>query len=106
MKMSFAMTGARIAEASEASDRRVSERVPMALDARVRALGEEGCEARILNISETGFMAETREDYQVGSRVWLIMPDRERANAVVRWSAGNRIGAEFAAPWKIADPRS
>ena len=43
-------------------------------------------------------MAETGADYEVGSRVWLILPGRDRANAVVKWIAGSRIGAEFAEP--------
>jgi hypothetical protein len=55
----------------------------------------------LLNVSETGFMAETAAEFEVGARVWLILPGRERANALVRWSEGNRIGAEFAEPMLI-----
>ena len=36
--------------------------------------------------------------FEVGSRVWLMLPGRERANAVVKWTAGDKIGAEFAEP--------
>lgn len=68
----------------------------MELDVTMRELGESGVEARVLNISETGFMAETDAHFEVGSRVWLILPDRDRANAVVKWIAGDRLGAEFA----------
>ena len=32
------------------------------------------------------------------SRVWLMLPGRERANAVVKWTAGDKLGAEFAEP--------
>ena len=64
----------------------------------MRELGAEGIEARVLNISETGFMAESAGEFEVGSRVWLILPGRDRANAVVRWIAGHRLGAEFAEP--------
>ena len=52
----------------------------------------------MLNISPTGFMAETEAEFEVGSRVWLMLPNRERANALVKWIAGNKIGAEFAEP--------
>ncbi len=62
------------------------------------SLAAEGFEARVLNISETGFMAEADGDFEVGTRIWLILPGRERANALVRWIAGKRIGAEFAEP--------
>ena len=101
MEMGFSMIKARITEASDAADRRGASRLPIDIDARVRPLGEEGSEARILNLSETGFMAETNEAYEVGARVWLMMPGRERANAVVKWVAGDKMGAEFAAPLAI-----
>ena len=64
----------------------------------MRELGTEGSEARILNISEKGFMAESAGEFDVGSRVWLMLPGRDRASAIVRWTAGNRLGAEFAEP--------
>ena len=98
MEMSFSMIRARIGETPDAVDRRRSSRLPVELDARVRELGAEGVEARLLNISESGFMAETEGEFDVGSRVWLMLPGRERANAVIKWVAGEKLGAEFAAP--------
>ena len=98
MDMGFSMIKARIAEAVDQAERRAASRVPVELDARVRELGDNGTEARLLNISETGFMAESDGNFEVGSRVWLMLPGRERANAVVRWIAGDRLGAEFAEP--------
>lgn len=92
------MIRARIADAEDPGDRRRSSRHPVDLDARVRELGESGIDARILNISESGFMAETNGSFEVGSRVWLMLPGRGRANAVVKWTAGDRLGAEFAEP--------
>lgn len=94
---------ARIANDHDAKDRRQSERVPVDLGAKVRELGSEGAEARIINISEHGFMAESEEVFDVGARVWLILPGRDRASAVVRWTAGNRLGAEFAETVSIKD---
>jgi len=98
MEMSFRMIKARIEEAEDPNDRRRKARHPVEIGARVRELGAEGFEARVLNISETGFMAEAEGEFEVGTRIWLILPGRERANALVRWIAGNRIGAEFAEP--------
>jgi hypothetical protein len=89
------MIKARIAEA-DPTDRRREPRYPVDVEGKVRELGAEGSEARILNISEKGFMAESAGEFEVGSRVWLMLPGRERASAVVRWTAGNRLGAEFA----------
>jgi len=68
------------------------------LEARMRELGASGVEATVINISEQGFMAVADGHFEVGSRVWLMLPGRERANAVVRWTAGDRLGAEFAEP--------
>jgi hypothetical protein len=96
--MSFSMIKARIADAEDASERRRASRHPVELDATVRELGTTGIDARLLNISETGFMAQSEGDFEVGSRVWLMLPGRERANAVVRWTAGDKLGAEFAEP--------
>lgn len=90
------MIKARI-EADE-SDRRRYSRHPTDFEARVRELGTEGTEARILNISERGFMAQSVGDFEVGTRVWLILPGRERASAIVKWTAGDKLGAEFAQP--------
>lgn len=97
MEMSFAMIRTRIGE-TESDERRRNSRLPVELDARVRELGTEGVEARVLNISEVGFMAETEGEFEVGTRVWLMLPGRGRANAIVKWTAGEKIGGEFATP--------
>ena len=94
--MSFGMIKARIAE--DDSDRRRQARVPVDLDARMRELGTNGVEAKVLNISERGFMAASEGEFEVGSRVWLMLPGRDRANAIVKWTAGDRLGAEFSDP--------
>ena len=93
MEMSFVAIKARIAE--DHTERRRASRLPVELDAKMRELGASGVEARVLNISERGFMAVTEARFDVGSRVWLMLPGRERANAIVRWIAGDKIGAEF-----------
>ena len=101
MEMSHVTIKARIADASDPADRRRATRLPVALGARVRELGSEGVEARLHNISTTGFMAEVETLFEVGSRIWLMLPNRDRANALVKWTAGMRIGAEFAEPIEL-----
>ena len=97
--MGYSMMKARIAE--DESDRRRYSRLPVELEAKMRELGESGVEARVLNISESGFMAGSEARFEVGSRVWLMLPGRDRANAVVKWTAGDKIGPEFAEPISI-----
>ena len=92
------MIKARIASAEGGAERRRGERVPVDIEARLRELGMEGTEAKVLNLSENGFMAETSAEFEVGARIWLLLPGRDRASAVVRWIEGDRIGAEFAEP--------
>ena len=95
--MNFTAFKARIAAA--VPERRRAGRTPIELDAKMRELGASGVDATILNVSERGFMAIADAHFDVGARVWLILPGRrERANAVVKWTAGDRIGAEFAEP--------
>ena len=96
MEMSFGMIKARIAE--DVTDRRRDPRLQVELEVKMRELGASGVEAKVLNISEHGFMAASEAEFEVGSRVWLMLPGRERANAVVKWTAGERLGAEFAEP--------
>jgi len=98
MEMSFSMIKARIGDAESGSDRRRLSRLDVEIDARVRELGDTGADARIINISERGFMAESEGRFEVGSRVWLMLPGRDRANAVVKWTAGDKLGCEFSEP--------
>jgi PilZ domain-containing protein len=102
--MSFGSMKARIAE--DLTDRRRFDRLAVDVDAKMRELGASGIEAKVLNISERGFMAACEGRFEVGSRVWLILPGRERANAVVKWTAGDKIGAEFAAPISLEAVKS
>ena len=101
METIFVTITGRIGE--DESDRRSVSRLPVELDAKMRELGANGVDARILNISETGFMAVADGQFEVGSRVWLMLPGRDRANAVVRWTAGDKLGAEFAEPIALED---
>ena len=100
--MNFTSFKARIAEACT-GDRRRGDRTPVAVGATMRELGASGVEAKVLNISERGFMAESEARFEVGSRVWLMLPGKGRANALVKWTAGDKLGAEFAEPITLSD---
>src|SRR3954451_4867647 len=102
--MRFGTIKARIAE--YLTDRIRFVRLPVEVDAKILARGASDIEAKVLNISERGFMAASDGRFEVGSRVWLILPGRERANAVVKWTAGDKIGAEFAQPISVEAVKS
>lgn len=89
---------AHIAKDASATERRGMPRAAVDLEAHVREMGTTGTEARVLNISSDGFMAETSTEHEVGARIWLILPGRERASAIVRWTAAGKLGAQFAEP--------
>ena len=78
--------------------RRREPRLDIAADIGLREFGTTGVEARLINLSSRGFMAETRAIAKVGSRVWVTLPGGTRANALVKWASGGRLGGEFAAP--------
>jgi PilZ domain-containing protein len=105
MEMSFVSIRARIAE-DWTDERRRFMRLPVELEGKMRELGASGVEAKVLNISERGFMAVAEGRFEVGSRVWLMLPGRQRANAVVKWTAGDKLGAEFAEPVSLDELRA
>jgi hypothetical protein len=102
MEMMAVTIRARIGE-EEVDERRRASRVPVDLEGTMRELGANGVDAKVLNISERGFMAAADGRFEVGSRVWLMLPGRDRANAIVKWIAGDKIGAEFAEPVSLED---
>jgi hypothetical protein len=51
-------------------------------------------------------MAESDGEFEVGARIWLMLPDRGRANAVVKWIAGDKLGAEFTTPVSLEGLRT
>ena len=94
---------ARIAKVDPARERRRSARHEVDLEAQVREMGSEGVEARLIDVSDHGFCVQCDEgEFDIGMRIWLIVPDRERASAMIKWVAADRIGAEFFEPVDIA----
>jgi hypothetical protein len=79
-------------------DARRDARVEAAAEVGLRALGSNGVDAQLINISSLGFMAKTDAEITPGSRVWLTLPGVSRVNALVVWSKGGKLGGEFAAP--------
>ena len=92
------MFNARITAAGAVEVRRKEPRLEIEAEVPLREHGRVAVDARLINLSSHGFMAETEALIEPGSRVWLKLPGIARANAVVVWSRGGRIGGEFAEP--------
>ena len=97
MEMSFSMIKARIAE--DQDERRASVRLPVELEAQdARARRQRRRRPDSQHFRDTASWPIADGQFEVGSRVWLMLPGRDRANAVVKWTAGDKLGAEFAEP--------
>lgn len=77
-------------------DARREARVPVLAPIPFRELGQGAAQAKLINLSSRGFMAETETLISPGTRVWLTLPGRPRVNALVIWSRDGRVGGEFA----------
>jgi hypothetical protein len=85
------------------ADSRRELRVPVLAPIPLRELGQGAVQAKLINLSSRGFMAETETLISPGSRVWLTLPGQPRVNALVVWSRNGRLGGEFA---EAIDPLS
>lgn len=56
----------------------------------------------LVDLSLTGFSAESGVIMPLGSRVWLTLPTFEALEAVVAWRDRYRCGCTFAAPLHLA----
>jgi hypothetical protein len=89
---------AKISAADQAEARRRETRLEIEAEVPLRELGRESVDAKLINLSSHGFMAETEALIEPGSRVWLKLPGVARANALVVWTGSGRVGGEFATP--------
>ena len=91
------MINAKIAPDLSCEPRR-EPRLDVSAAVPIRELGTTAVDARLVNISSHGFMAETDADIEAGSRVWLTLPGVKRVNALVIWCDEGRLGGQFASP--------
>ena len=92
------MIHAQITIDTTTEPRRTERRTPVVAEIPLRQLGQTAVDARLVNISSRGFMAETKALIEAGSRIWLTLPGPGRVNALVIWARNGRIGGEFAQP--------
>jgi hypothetical protein len=92
------MIRAKIAPDLDTDPRRSEPRLELRAEVPIRALGATPVDARLVNISSNGFMAETNADLEAGMRVWLTLPGMKRVNALIIWTNNGRLGGQFAEP--------
>lgn len=80
------------------SDGRRAERRIVNLAASLREPGASLVDAEIVNLSVTGFGAETEAPLEAGACVYLKLPGLEPTNCRVVWVEGNKAGFEFMSP--------
>ena len=77
---------------------RTAERRVVNLAASLREPGASLADAEVVNLSCTGFAAETDAEIETGNHVWLKLPGLEPVNSRVVWTDGNKAGFEFVTP--------
>lgn len=92
------MFHAQIAPDLEVEPRRREPRTEVEAGIALREFGAAAVDARLINLSSRGFMAETDALITPGRRLWLTLPGAGRVNARAVWARNGRIGGEFAEP--------
>jgi hypothetical protein len=84
------------------NDNRSTLRKSVKLDARVRDRGTSRFAIQIVDLSMTGFRAETVFTLRPGSVIWLTLPGLQGLEATVAWQRGDYVGAAFRQPLHAA----
>ena len=79
-------------------DGRRAERRIVNLAASLREPGASLADAEVVNLSVTGFAAETEAKVERGDHVWLKLPGMEPTNCRVVWTEEGKAGFEFLTP--------
>ena len=77
---------------------RRAERRIVNLAASLREPGASLADAEVVNLSVTGFAAESAAQVETGSHVWLKLPGLEPVNSRVVWVDGCKAGFQFVTP--------
>lgn len=84
------------------ADNRSTLRKAVKLDARARDRGASRFAIRVVDLSMTGFRAETVFTLRPGTIVWLTLPGLQSLEAEIAWQRGEHIGAAFRQPLHAA----
>jgi PilZ domain len=89
---------AKITPDLDPDSRRRKPRLASSAEVGLRELGGPSADARLINISSHGFMAETAAELAPGARIFLTLPGVHYVSARVVWVKKGRIGGEFSEP--------
>ena len=78
--------------------KRAVDRVPMMLDVKLRVSGGKPIDARLIDLSITGFRIQFIARLHPGDRIWLGLPTLSSLPAFVAWSDGLVTGCRFENP--------
>ena len=78
--------------------RRAAQRASVSATARLREAGRTPFEVTLSDLSATGFRMETFARLQVGTKIWVNLPDLAPLEAFVRRCDGQIYGCEFLRP--------
>lgn len=93
---------ARQVPTAASADNRATLRRAVKLDARVRDRSSTRFKIQIVDLSMTGFRAETLFTLRPGSIVWITLPGLQGLEATVAWQRGDHVGAAFRQPLHAA----
>lgn len=82
----------------QASERRYTERVEVAIWSRIRFPGRSEYPTRIANVSASGLMAMTPCPVADNIEIEIELPSIGWHRAKIMWCMGDKIGAEFVEP--------
>ena len=90
--------GSKPGDTDGTDDHRRALRKPVRLKAQLRDRGTAKFEIEVVDLSTTGFRAETGFTLWEGHTVWLTLPGFTSLEASVAWRDGFTYGCAFAQP--------
>lgn len=87
---------------STGGESRRTLRKAVKLKARLRDRGATRFDITVLDLSMTGFRAETAYRLNAGALVWISLPGLAGIEAVVAWQERQFVGCQFSTPLHAA----
>lgn len=78
--------------------RRKAARRSIFMPSTIRALGHATEKMLLLNLSKSGFMGETKRDFQRGCFIEVMLPGVGHVRGRIVWCERGRVGGQFLRP--------